>query len=558
MSAPPPGEYPLLTEDTSGSDSADATVAVKRSSAPAWLHRAWFPGALTLVTLLGLAIRLPWLGAPWFGTRSLWRDEGYTVAIAQRPFLATLRLFAWEPSGILFNLIEWPIGHFTTAEAAVRLPAVCAGIIAIPATYWAGKELVGRRVGLIGAAFMAVVPIGVEYSRDARPYSLCVLTAAISMACLARAARINTSTSWLWYALATIAVIYSNTLGGLLMLIPNAVFIATSARSHWRRWVLWLVGIGIATIPLALLSMHAAGTHNALYWVPPIRIAAITSAFIDFFGESIAWRYFLIAAAVTVLIAAAARIGGAIGNGMAGSTQPRAVTRWITCVLDVPRLRGGSFGQWATITTWAVAPVLGLAAMSLISPVFVSRYALSALPGVALLVGAVLDSLPTLATVIAVVAIGLPMFNASTQNLHAPLEDFRDAMAFFNTVHQAGAPVIFNAAEALPVAGIYAPSLLGSRGMPMVTEYHDQTMPPGVAAFQPYGDYNEVPYEPPSLAFVQAQLQRAGSLIVVDSLDEGYILNSPGLAWTQSACQVNRQYFIGVEVALIDNCTQRP
>ena len=64
------------------------------------------------------------------------------------------------------DLLPVPITPFT-----VRLPFALTGIAAIPVAYFAGRKLVNVRLGLIMAAFVAVNPFHIHFSREAYFYS---------------------------------------------------------------------------------------------------------------------------------------------------------------------------------------------------------------------------------------------------------------------------------------------------------------------------------------------------------------------------------------------------
>ena len=77
-----------------------------------------------------------------------------------------------------------------TGEVALRLPSALAGIATVPVAWAIGRELAGRRAAAIAcAALVAVNPLFVWYSQEARAYGLFVFTAALAMLCFLRAER---------------------------------------------------------------------------------------------------------------------------------------------------------------------------------------------------------------------------------------------------------------------------------------------------------------------------------------------------------------------------------
>ncbi len=83
---------------------------------------------------------------------------------------------------------------FGTGEVALRLPSALVGIATVPVAWAIGRELTARRATAIAAAaFVAVNPLFVWYSQEARAYGLFVFTSALAMLCFLRALHSATS-----------------------------------------------------------------------------------------------------------------------------------------------------------------------------------------------------------------------------------------------------------------------------------------------------------------------------------------------------------------------------
>ena len=70
---------------------------------------------------------------------------------------------------------------------AIRLPALVAGIALVPATFAFARVLYGRAAGLLAAAFVAASSTLVEYSTNARGYTLVALATVLVFIAAARA-----------------------------------------------------------------------------------------------------------------------------------------------------------------------------------------------------------------------------------------------------------------------------------------------------------------------------------------------------------------------------------
>jgi hypothetical protein len=166
----------------------------------------FFAMAMFAVTGLGTAARISHLHHP------MRYDESYNYLhfVVQGPvYVATHYL---PNNHILHTLCVWATGALAGhSPAALRLPALAAGILLIPATgllAW----MISRRasVVLLSALGVAASSALIEYSANARGYSMLALLA-VAAACLllwalAKPAR---RTRWLWWGAAGAAGLYT-------------------------------------------------------------------------------------------------------------------------------------------------------------------------------------------------------------------------------------------------------------------------------------------------------------------------------------------------------------
>ena len=178
-----------------------ATATVAPSASAESRMPAWLP--LAALVLLAAGLRLSTLGL-----QSFWYDEAFTpVHVLHGSLGATLRAIVHtENTPPLWYVIEWLDARVLgTGEIALRLPSALAGIATVPVAWAIGGELGGRRAGLLTATLVAVNPLFVWYSQEARAYALFVLTAALAMLCFLRADREPTRARMAAFALSWIA-----------------------------------------------------------------------------------------------------------------------------------------------------------------------------------------------------------------------------------------------------------------------------------------------------------------------------------------------------------------
>lgn len=128
--------------------------------------------ALSAITLAGLLLRLVWINR-W----PLWSDEALTLIIAQWP-LKALFLAPVDPTPGLYYALHKVLLGPTVGTTAARSLSVFAGTLLIPATYFVARQ--ARIPALLAAALVAVSFPLIDYSQEARAYSLLVLLVVLS------------------------------------------------------------------------------------------------------------------------------------------------------------------------------------------------------------------------------------------------------------------------------------------------------------------------------------------------------------------------------------------
>ncbi len=242
--------------------STAAYPATARSGRPAQAATrlpAWWP--LAALTLLAAALRLSTLDL-----QSFWYDEAFTpVHVLHASLAATLRsVVHTENSPPLWYVLEWVDARVLgTGEVALRLPSALAGIATVPVAWAIGRELSGRRAAIVCAAIVAVSPLFVWYSQEARVYALFVLTAALAMLCFLRALRDPTPRRMAAFAL-TAALALLTHYFAVFLLAPMVLWLLCDRRT--RRTALVAAGV-LALVGLALLPLISAQGGHGTQWI---------------------------------------------------------------------------------------------------------------------------------------------------------------------------------------------------------------------------------------------------------------------------------------------------
>jgi mannosyltransferase len=134
---------------------------------------------VVVATLLGAILRFLWLGR-----QSLWLDEVVTWNLLRRslPSLVRHGIPGSESTPPLYYVVAWCWVRASGWSApALRSLSALAGTLTVPVAFLAGRSLAGVRAGLMSALLVAVSPILVWYSQEARAYALFALLAALSV-----------------------------------------------------------------------------------------------------------------------------------------------------------------------------------------------------------------------------------------------------------------------------------------------------------------------------------------------------------------------------------------
>ena len=371
--------------------------------------------------VLALLLRLPLLG------RSLWFDE--VCMSSQRigtweQLLATLYVDIHPPLFVAF-MHAW--GRlFGDSELALRLPALLAGLATIPLCWWTGHRLVGDRAARWGALLLALSPVHLWYSVEARLYApmiACTLVAFGTFDRLLDDRRPTTRSLW-WLHLGNVAVMLG--LHYYLAIVVVALAAVAPVLSAGftpaaRRVILWH-GIGILLLSGFVFAKQSLGQFETSQdYLRTLTFAELWPFLLDW-----CWTGHTLAPAAQPLLLWTAWLQQGLGGallvlGVVAILRNRAGTRHGSLVL---------IGLLLLPTFLLVCGWLGY------GRTYMERSVLPALPFVFLLAGAGLASLPrpahitlgalTLILNIAALA-GLFVFQQAHWTVYKPNGDWRAA-----------------------------------------------------------------------------------------------------------------------------------
>ena len=232
--------------------------------------RSLGPIALGVLTAAALGLRVRGL------TRAeLWVDEAATWWFGRLAASGqVLEQVALEPTPPLYYaLVGGLMRLFGESEAVMRWPSAVFGALAVPAVYLLARTVLAgnptsRPVAWVAAVWIAVHPLHVFYSREARVYPLLLVLTVFLWVFLWRALDADKQRDWAAVTVLLSAACYSHLFGLFLGATVGVAVLAwaPSRRARWR-------GLGAAALagllfaPYLMLTLPHLRTSGAAWSV---------------------------------------------------------------------------------------------------------------------------------------------------------------------------------------------------------------------------------------------------------------------------------------------------
>jgi len=316
--------------------------------------------------LVGLATRTVAIGR-----EGLWTDEALTLVIAHLPVWDMVTKPTDPTPFLYYALHEWfvPDG---AGVVAVRSISLAAGMLTLPVVYVIGRMMFSRAGALLTAALVALSPPLIDYSQEARAYSLLVLLVAASAMFLllslrgqaARRRRIALA----GFAASNVAAFYTHFIA-LFWIAPALLILRIclprgAGREGMRETWLAIAAVVLLCVPEAGRVVRYAAAANGFNWLTqlsPLGFVELLARQWLPAGISSIGRW-----AGLVLVAALAGLG---------LMQRKAIAEWARRRPEAPLIIAALCLQ--PLALWLFGYV--------VSPVLMERTMLPSLIGVALL-----------------------------------------------------------------------------------------------------------------------------------------------------------------------------
>lgn len=426
-------------------DGRGEASSAKAAGSPARLLGLSFEELAGLTAVLAVAgfIRFFRLGP------GLFDDEVYSLDVANHRLGTILRILERTDTHppLSYFLLHFWMRVFGSSEVAVRSLSALFGVGTVLMLYLLGRLLWDSSTGLIAALMLSLSSFNVEYSHNARMYTLMTFLATASFYFFARLRIAPSRSTTVLYVLSSASLIYTHVWGIFLVAaqtVAVALFLLTTDRAQRARislrWLMLQVGLLLLWSPWLAsgfrrqieTTLHDKGTafgNISLYRAPTIPdivkavyMAANTHALALLFVA-------VLGLAISAHVASAARRGPHSPGSKAGRIRQALLGSARTGISD-PRL--------LLIGAWLVVPLLVATMLSyLVTPIFLPRYAIAVSLPIYLAVAAALTRLRRRTLSAAMLTAIVVVAGLNVGRYAASLSDFFRAPAEYAASHAA-------------------------------------------------------------------------------------------------------------------------
>lgn len=202
-------------------------------------------------------------------TQSLWIDEGFSINAASQtlrygyPLLESGYVYSGSLLHTYFSAFSIKI--FGDVIFASRLISVIFGILSIIVTFYLGKEIYNRKIGLIAALFVTFSSIEIAWSRQARMYTQLQFFLLLSLYLFYKF-NITKKRKYFYFTLiSTLAAILSHGLGFSLILIYLFYFILDYKDFKFLLKKKFIIPIVLFAIPIIYLIFGSLTNYKYTY-----------------------------------------------------------------------------------------------------------------------------------------------------------------------------------------------------------------------------------------------------------------------------------------------------
>ena len=378
------------------------------------------PHARLLVALAGLVAFV--LGLVQLGTDSFWVDDGFTLthtSLGNGDFWHVIAQH--EMNAVAYSVLMHGWVQFGESETWLRLPSVLFATAVVPVVYLLGRRLFDQRAGVTAAFLVAINAFVVEYSHEARTYALTLLVTTSSVLLLVRYLQGPSRGRW-WAWVGVTALLPHTHFFGLLVVGAEVVAVLLRGRlpTPRRRLLGGFALVAVAALPIAWF-LASGGNQGQVDNAPPLSPVRFVGAFARLVGN-----------------------GGPLLLALAGVAVAAALWDALRRHRTDGRLTERTWGT-LLLVCWVAVPIVTMAAVSVVKPLFGAKYFLLVAPGLLVLVAAGVWALPWRRAGVALLGLIVAVSLVATAFFYprAAHDDFRAATAYVLDHAEPGDAIVF-------------------------------------------------------------------------------------------------------------------
>lgn len=387
------------------------------------------------------------------GSKSFWLDEAASSMLARSDWHTFLNAVVHRQANMtLYYLLLRGWMYLANSETSIRLLSVLFGVASIPLMYQLADYIFGHKTARVAALLLSIHQFHVQYSQEARGYSLVVFLGLLSCYLFVQLLSTDSRKIWLAYILISVLVIYAQVFGAWVLIAQwIIVTISPTTRPIRQRMLRAAVAIVLLALPLAA-SLLLFSTRTQLSWMNQNSTSDLYRLLQDFTGNGS--NYLMILELAPIL----GSLYFHLRKTRSASGTPAYMFLWI----------------------WLLVPVITVAIVSLRWPLLQSRYLIVCLPPFVILLadGLVqLRSRVVFATafmaVVAFSLVGLSSYFQQRNDL-SHSDDWRDATRYILSEAQSGDAVLFPySAEEIPFRDYEDRFAKAGLGLPLLPRLTD-------------------------------------------------------------------------------------
>lgn len=313
---------------------------------------------------------------------SIWFDEAFSTYIAQFSFWDIARYTAADVHPPLYYwLLKIWSGLFGTTELAYRSLSILFGAATMTLTFFLTRKLFGRKVAWLSLVFLALSPMLIRYSDEARMYTLSALIVMSATYVMLRAEETKKRSLWVWYGVLVSLGMWTHYFTALAW-IAHWAWHATQVwrkgmkpKEAWkkiftREWVVtYLIAVGVFLPWLPFMALQLGIVQGGGFWIGPVGVDTPTNYLTNYFyylehDQTQGWLALGLLAVVVLVIALIPRTYRSLATKEKRSFLLVAALTWIPPVLlflaSLPPLRSSFVDRYLVPSLVALSIFLAI------------------------------------------------------------------------------------------------------------------------------------------------------------------------------------------------------